>query len=332
MFNMRRREFITLLGGAAAGWPVAARAQQTDRIRRIGILFGGFNESDPEVLARVKVFRLELEQLGWVEGRNIRFDLRAGAGDTDRIRSYAEELIGMMPDVLMANAAPAVIALARQTKTMPIVFANFFDPIGSGLVASFARPGGNVTGFSNFDPAMTGKWMQLLTEIAPNLSRVTAIFDNNATYAEFTRTAEKLASSFHLQYVPAPVSNTADVERAIAAAAQESNSGLIVMGGTVASANREAIVRLTAQYRLPTLYSFPYYVTGGGLASYGVDGIDLWRRAATYVDRILKGASPADLPVQLPTKFELLINLSTAKALGLTIPQPLLATADQVIE
>jgi putative ABC transport system substrate-binding protein len=322
---MRRRDFITLLGSAAA-WPLAASAQQTGRIRRIGILFGGFNESDPEVLARVKVFRLELEQLGWVEGRNIRFDLRAGAGDTDRIRSYAEELIGMMPDVLTANAAPAVFALARQTKTIPIVFANFFDPIGSGLVASFARPGGNVTGFSNFDPAMTGKWMQLLTEIAPNLSRVTAIFDNNATYAEFTRTAEKLASSFHLKYVPAPVSNMADVGRAIGAAAQESNSGLIVMGGTV------AIVRLTAQYRLPTVYSFPYYVTGGGLVSYGVDGIDLWRRAATYVDRILKGASPADLPVQLPTKFELLVNLRTAKALGLAIPQPLLATADQVIE
>ena len=328
---IRRRKFLATLGGAAA-WPLAARAEQTDRVRRIGILFGGFNESDPELLARVKVFRLELQQLGWMEGRNIRFDLRAGAGDADRIRTYAQELIGMVPDVLAANAGPAVIALARETKIIPIVFANFFDPIGSGLVASFARPGGNVTGFSNFDPSMTGKWVQLLTEIAPNLSRVTAIFDNNASYAEFTRTAEKLASSFHLQYFPAPVSNTVEVERAIEAAAQKSNSGLIVMGGAVASANREAIVRLATQYRLPTVYSFPYYVTGGGLISYGVDGIDLWRRAATYVDRILKGASPGDLPVQMPTKFELLINLKTAKALGLTIPQPLLATADQVIE
>jgi putative ABC transport system substrate-binding protein len=327
---MRRRNFIQGVALSCA-WPLAARAQQSARLRHIGILFSGFSETDPEPKDRVAAFKQELGKLDWIEGQKIQFDLRIGAGDANRVSAYADELIGMMPDVLAANAAPAVFALARRTKSIPIVFANFFDPVSSGIVASLARPGGNITGFSNFDPGMTGKWMELLTEIVPSLSRVVAISDNNASYVEFTRTAERLAPSFHL-HVSAPVSNTADVEHAIDAAARESNCGLVVMGGTVASANREAIIRLTAQHHVPAVYSFRYYVVGGGLISYGVDGVDLWRRAAAYVDRILKGANPADLPVQLPTKFELLINLKTAKALGLIIPPSLLALADEVIE
>jgi putative ABC transport system substrate-binding protein len=329
---MRRREVIKLIGSAAA-WPLAARAQQTERVRRIGILFGGFSEADPEPRARIEAFTRQLQELGWIDGRNIKIDLRFGGGDDNRRRAYAEELIGWMPDVIVANSAPAVVALARQTKAIPIVFTSFFDPVASGLVASLARPGGNITGFSNFEPAMTGKWLELLKEIAPRVTRVSAMFDlSNPSIAEFARTAENLAPSFHLQYTSAPVSNAKDVQEAIEMAARESNSGLAVFGGTVASANREAIVWLVAQHRMPAIYAFRYYVTSGGLLSYSVDAVDLFRRAATYVDRILKGAKAADLPVQRPTKFELVINLKTANALGLTVPPTLLATADEVIE
>jgi putative ABC transport system substrate-binding protein len=334
---MMRRDFITLVGGAAA-WPVAARAQQIaiERVRRIGILFGGFSETDPEPLTRIEAFRRQLQQLGWVDGHNIKHDVRFGGGDENRLRVNAQELLGLMPDVIVANSAPAVMALARETKTTPIVFANFFNPVGSGLIASLARPGGNITGFSNYEPAMAGKWLELLNETAPGVTRVVAMFDRtnalNAEYAEFAQTAERLAPSFHLQYTAAPVSNAADVQEAIDAIAREPHSGLIVMGGTVTSANRETIVRLAAQHRLPAVYAFRYYVTSGGLLSYGVDGADLFRRTATYVDLILRGAKPADLPVQTPTKFELAINLKVAKALNLTMPPKLLATADEVIE
>jgi putative tryptophan/tyrosine transport system substrate-binding protein len=241
---MRRRDFITLVGGGVAAWPLGARAQQPPAVRRIGILFGGFSDTDPEPRARVEAFSHQLQELGWVVGRNIKIDLRFGRGDENRLRAYAEELIDLMPDVIAANSAPAVMALARQTRTIPIVFANFFDPVGSGLIASLARPGGNITGFSNFEPAMTGKWLELLKEIAPSVTHVAAMFDrSNPSGAEFARTAERLAPSFHLEYAPAPVSNAADVQEAIDAIARESNSGLIVMGGTVTSANREAIVR-----------------------------------------------------------------------------------------
>jgi putative ABC transport system substrate-binding protein len=334
---VKRRDFITLVGGAAA-WPVAARAQQIaiERVRRIGILFGGFSETDPEPLTRIEAFGRQLQQLGWVDGHNIKHDVRFGGGDENRLRVNAQELLGLMPDVIVANSAPAVMALARETKTTPIVFANFFNPVGSGLIASLARPGGNITGFSNYEPAMAGKWLELLNETAPGVTRVVAMFDRtnalNAEYAEFAQTAERLAPSFHLQYTAAPVSNAADVQEAIDAIAREPHSGLIVMGGTVTSANRETIVRLAAQHRLPAVYAFRYYVTSGGLLSYGVDGADLFRRTATYVDLILRGAKPADLPVQTPTKFELAINLKVAKALNLTMPPKLLATADEVIE
>jgi putative ABC transport system substrate-binding protein len=328
---MKRREFITLVGGAAA-WPLAVRAQ-TERVRRIGILFGGFSEADPESRARIEALTRQLQELGWVGGRNIKIDVRFGGGDDTRRRAYAEELIGWMPDVLVANSAPAVLALAQQTKAIPIVFTSLFDPVGSGLVASLSRPGGNITGYSNFEPAMAGKWLELLKEIAPKVTRVSAMFDRgNPGVTEFTRTAENVAPSLRLQYVSAPVSNAKDVQDAIDMAAWEPSSGLAVFGGTVTSANREAIVRLVAQHRMPAIYAFRYYVTSGGLVSYSVDAVDLFRRAATYVDRILKGAKPADLPVQRPTKFELVVNLKTANALGLTVPPTLLATADEVIE
>jgi putative ABC transport system substrate-binding protein len=330
---MRRRELIHLLGSTVATWPLAARAQQSNRVRRIGILFGGFSDTDPEPAARVAAFKHQLQELGWIEGRNIQFDLRIGAGDADRVRAYAEELIGMMPDVIVANSTPPVLALARQTTTLPIVFANVVDPTGSGLVASLARPGGNITGFSNFEPAIAGKWLELLKEIAPSVTHVSAMFDRGITsYAEFARTAEKLAGSFHLRYASAPVSNAAEIQEAIDAIAREPNGGLIVMGGTVTAANHEEIIRLAADHRVPAIYSFRYYVTSGGLLSYGADAGDVFIRTSTYVDRILKGAKPADLPVQTPTKFELLINPKTAKALGLAVPDKLLATADEVIE
>jgi len=239
----------------------------------------------------------------------------------------------MTPDVIVANSTPPVAALAGRTKTIPIVFANLFDPVGAGFVASLARPGGNITGFSNFEPAMAGKWLEMLKEIAPNVTRAFVMFDSiTPSDAEFAKTAEKLAPSFGLQYAAASVSNAGDIQHAINGIAHEANSGLIVVGGAVSSANREGIVGLAAEHRIPTIYSFRYYVVSGGLLSYGVDPRDVFGRTATYVDRILRGAKPADLPVQAPTKFELVINLKTAKALNLDIPLPLLAAADEIIE
>jgi len=328
---VRRREFIAFVCGAAVAWPLSLPAQNTGRFRRIGILFGGFSDTDPEPRARVEAFTHQLQQFGWIEGRNVKIDLRFGGGDDKRRGEYAEELIRTVPDVIVANAAPAVVVLARKTKTIPIVFTNVFDPVGSGLVESLARPGGNVTGFSNFAPEITGKWLELLTEIAPGVKRVCAMFDR-ANPPEFAQVAERLAPSFHLQYLPAPVSRIADIQDAIDAIARGSDGGLIVMGGTITSSNRQEIVQLARRYRVPAVYAYRYYVADGGLISYGVDPVDVFVGAARYVDHILKGAHPADLPVQLPTKFELVINLKAAKALGLTTPPALLARADEVIE
>jgi putative tryptophan/tyrosine transport system substrate-binding protein len=329
---MRRREFIAWLG-ALTIWQAAGRAEQPNRTRKIGILFGGFSSTDPESEARITAFTRRLHEFGWVEGHNIKFDVRFAGGDESRVQEYAKELIGMAPDVIVANSSPAVLALARQTKTIPIVFANVFDPVGNGLVTSLARPGGNITGFSNFEPVMAGKWLELLKEIAPNVSRVAAMFDtDNPASIEFNQTVAKLSPSFDLQYRAAPVSNAAEVQGVIDAISREANGGLVVMGGTVTSANRDAIVQLSAQRRVPAIYAFRYYVTSGGLLSYGVDGIDIFRSCATYVDVILKGAKPADLPVQTPTKFEFIINLKTAKTLGLEVPTKLLEFADEVIE
>jgi putative ABC transport system substrate-binding protein len=330
---VKRRDFISLLGGAAVAWPLAADAQQPERLQRIGILFGGFSDTDPEPRARVAAFTRNLQELGWTDGRNIQIELRIGAGKADRVKAYAEELIGRTPDVLAANSGPALAALARQTKSIPIVFASVLDPVGSGFVASLARPGGNITGFSNFEPAMSGKLLGLLKEIAPEVTRVLVMFDRaNPSYAEFDRAIENSAPSLNLQHRSAAVTNAADIEHAIDSFAHDRGGGLVVVGGTVAAANREAIVGLAGRYRVPAIYSFGYYARIGGLMSYGVDGVDLWRRAATYVDRILRGAKPGDLPVQRPTKFELTINQKTAKTLGLQVPPTLLALADEVIE
>jgi ABC-type uncharacterized transport system substrate-binding protein len=331
---MRRRDFITLLGGAALApsllGPFAGRAQQPERVRRIGILFGGFGDGDPEPTARVEAFRRHLQELGWTDGRNIKIDLRIGAGDAARVRAYAAELVGSKPDVLAANGGPALVALVRETRTIPIVFANVFDPVAGGFVAGLARPGGNVTGFAEFEPAMAGKWLELLKELAPTVTRVSVIFDRGRARG-FRRAIDDLAPSLRLLPVFAGVANAADIEHAIEATARDAGGSLIVMG-SIAAAHREAIVRLAAQHRVPAAYPFGYFARLGGLVSYGADGVDLWRRAAPYVDRILRGAKPADLPVQTPTKFELVINLNAAKALGLTVPATLLATADEVIE
>jgi putative ABC transport system substrate-binding protein len=313
-------------------WPLAAHAQQPEGIRRIGVLFSGFSEIDPEPQARLGAFRRELQELGWTEGRNVRTDIRIGAGQSERVRTYAQELVALKPDVLAVNASPALSALARETQTIPIVFANVFDPVGGGFVETLARPGRNITGFASLDPGMTGKWLELLKDIAPSVTSVQAIFDRgSASYAEFGRTIADLAPSFQLHYADAPVADLAEIEQAIESSARESGGALIVMG-TVAAANRAALVRLAADHRVPAIYSFGYYAHIGGLLSYGVDGVDLWRRAAPYVDRILRGATPADLPVQAPTKFELVINLNTARSLGLNVPPTLLARADEVIE
>jgi putative tryptophan/tyrosine transport system substrate-binding protein len=333
MFDVRRREFITLLGGASAAWLLTARAQPSEHVKRIGILFGGFSDTDPEPQARVAAFTRNLQELGWTDGRNVQIELRIGAGNAERVKAYAEELIGRMPDVLAANSGPAVAALARQTQTIPIVFASVLDPVGAGFVASLAKPGGNITGFSAVEPAITGKWLELLKEIAPEVSRVLVVFDRaNPSNAEFDRSIEGLAASLNLQHGSAAVADAAEIEHAIDSFAHDRGGGLVVVGGTIAAAHRERIVGLARHHRLPAIYAFAYYPRIGGLLSYGVDGVDLWRRAATYVDRILRGTKPADLPVQTPTKFELVINLKTARELGLQVPPTLLAVADEVIE
>jgi putative ABC transport system substrate-binding protein len=330
---MNRRAVITMLGGAAAAWPLAARGQQSEHMRRIGILFGGFSDTDPEPRARVAAFTQNLRDHGWTDGRNIRIELRIGAGNADRVKAFAEELIRMSPDVLAANSAPALAALARQTRTIPIVFASAPDPVGSGFAANLAHPGGNITGFSNLDPAMIGKLLQLIKDIAPDATRVLVVFDRaNRFWGEAVHAMEGLAGSLHLQYSSVAATSFADIEQAIESFVRDPNGALVVPGGTVAAANRDAIVKLAARYRLPAIYAFAYFPHIGGLMSYGVDGVDLWRRAAGYVDRILRGANPGDLPIQNPTKFALAINLKTAKALGLNVPATLLSIADEVIE
>jgi putative ABC transport system substrate-binding protein len=329
---MKRRQFVTLLGGAAAAWPLAARAQQGAKMRRIGVLFGGFSDTDPEPRARLAAFTRSLGQLGWIEGRNLQIDVRIGAGDAERVRIYAEELIGITPNLLMANSSPALAALTKHNKGVPIVFVNALDPVGSGFVTSLSRPAGNATGFSSFDPEITGKWLGLLREISPTMDRVLVLFDHaNRAFAQFWRAIEERAPSLHLKADAGVVTNARDIEQTINAYTGEGNRGLICMG-TVAAAHRGMLTNLALQRGLPSIYPFAYFTRIGGLMSYGVDGVDLWQRATVYADRILSGAKPADLPVQRPTKFEFVINIKTAKALGLTVPPALLGTADEVIE
>jgi len=329
---MRRREFISHIGGAAVAWPLTVRAQQPDRMRRIGALMA-FAESDPEGQASFAAFREALQKLGWAEGRNIRIDSR-WALDAELTQRFAKELVALQPDLFLSDSTPITAALLQQTRTIPIIFANTADPVGSGFVASLPRPGGNVTGFTNMEPTMAGKWLELLKEIAPRVNRVAFLFNPaTATYFEyFLNPFKAAAASFAVQAVAAPVRDTSELESVIAAQARQPNGGLIVMPDTFTTVHRAEITTLAARYRLPAVYPFRFFTELGGLLSYGSDRHDNFRRAATYVDRILKGAKPSELPVQAPVKFELVINLKTAKVLGRDVPVQLQQRADQVIE
>jgi putative ABC transport system substrate-binding protein len=330
---MRRREFITALGGmAAAAWPVAARAQQGERVRRIGVLMGAA-ANDPDGQARFVAFVQGLHQLGWTAGRNVRIDTRWGAGNADDVRKYAAEIVALAPDVILTGGTPLVAALQQVTRNVPIVFAQAIDPVGGGFIDSLAQPGGNVTGFASYEYSMSGKLLELLKEIAPGMKRVAVFRDSTQSSAigQFG-VIQGAAQSFGVEVSPVNMRDAAEIERAVAAFARSPNGGLVVTGGPLANTHRKLIIELAARHKLPAVYSNRLYVTGGGLESYGVDLVDQHRRAAGYVDRILKGAKPADLPVQTPTKYELVINLKTAKALGLEVPPTLLARADEVIE
>ena len=328
---MRRREFITLLGSAAT-WPLAAGAQQPERMRRIGVLIGSV-ETDLESQARVAAFERGLQTLGWIAGRNVHLDYRFGSADSELIQKYAAELVGMMPDVILANSPQVLRALSQRTSTIPIVFALIVDPVGEGFIKSLAQPGGNITGFTSFEYPLSGKWLELLKEIAPSVRQVLAInHSENVTGAGYLRALEGAGSATGVKLIAAQVRDAAEIEQAIATMARQSNGGLIILPSALAQVNREMITKVTAQHRLPAVYPFRYFVATGGLMSYGVDTVDVFLRSASYIDRVLKGEKPAALAVQQPTKFELTINLKTAKALGLTVPPTLLARADEVIE
>src|SRR6516162_5034813 len=326
-----RREFITLLGGAAA-WPLAARAQQPERMRRIGV-FMPLAADDKQAQARLAAFLQGLQELGWTDGRNVRIDYRWAAGDAERIRRYAVELAALAPDVILAGGRGVIQTLMQATRTVPIVFTQTPDPVGAGFVNSLARPGGNVTGFLVFEYGISAKWLELLKEITPHVTRAAVIRD--AAIASGTGqwgALQSVAPSFGVELSPVNMLDAGEIERALAAFARSPNGGLIVAASTLAIVHHEPIITLAARYRLPAVYSGRFFVTAGGLTSYGPDSIDPHRRAAGYVDRILKGEKPADLPVQAPTNYELVINLKTARALGLDVPPSLLARADEVIE
>jgi ABC-type uncharacterized transport system substrate-binding protein len=330
---VKRREFITLLGTAAA-WPFAARAQQPDRIRRIAVL-APLAENDPEMTARLAGFRRGLEKRGWSEGRNVRMDTRfAPDSSADQAQVQAKELIALQPDVLLAQATPLVTALQRESRVIPIVFASVADPIGSGFVASLPRPGGNITGVMLYEASVSGKWLAMLKEIAPQLERAAFVVNPKTApyYNYYLRAAETLSGSLGIKLVPSLVENSADLERAIGAFARTPNGGLLMPPDASTQVHRDLIIVLAAQYSLPAVYWERLFVAAGGLMSYGTDYVDIYRQAASYVDRILRGDKPADLPVQAATKFETIINLKTAKALGLTVPPGLLLAADDVID
>jgi putative tryptophan/tyrosine transport system substrate-binding protein len=327
---MRRREFITLLGSTA--WSLAARAQQPEQVRKIGVLMN-FPSSDEEGQARVRAFAQALQKLGWTEGSNAHIDTRWAADDADRYHRYSEELVALKPDVILASASPSVAALLRVTRSVPIVFANVIDPVGAGFVTSMARPRGNATGFTAFEYSISGKWLDLLKEITPNLTRVAVLREPSlaAGIGQFA-VIQSAASSSGVDVSAIDSRDAGEIERALSAFAHEPNGGVIIAASSSATTHRELIISLAMRYRLPNVYAFRYYPASGGLASYGPDSIAEFKRAAAYVDRILKGEKPADLPVQAPTKYELIINLKTAKALGLAIPPILLARTNEVIE
>jgi putative tryptophan/tyrosine transport system substrate-binding protein len=328
---MRRRELITLLGGAAV-WPLAARAQQPERMRRIGVLMN-LAADDTEGQSRLIAFVQGLQQLGWSDGRNMRIDTRWAAGDVDRFRKYADELLALAPDVILASATPSVLAVQQVTRAVPIVFVGVADPVGAGLVDSLAHPGGSATGFSVFEFGISAKWLELLKEIAPGVRRAAVIRDSGlATGVGQLAAIQTAAPSFGVELSPVGVRDAGEIERVITRFAQGSNGGLIVTGSPLTAVHRDLIIALAAKHRLPAVYPYRYFATTGGLISYGADLTDQYRRAAGYVDRILKGDKAGDLPVQAPTKYELVINLKTAKTLGLDVPPQLLARADEVIE
>jgi ABC-type uncharacterized transport system substrate-binding protein len=330
---MRRRTFITLLGGAAT-WPVAARAQQGDQMRRLGVL-SNIGESDMEAQSMAAALHRGLRGLGWVNGRNLQVDHRWGAGNPERIAAFAKELVALKPEVIVAHTTPSVIALRRETNTVPLVFVQVSDPIGTGFITNMAHPGGNITGFTNFESSMVGKWVEMLKEMAPGISRVAFLF-NPQTAPYVTRyyqgPLEASARALGIEPWAASVSSAADIESAIAKFGREPGGGFIMMPDSFNIVHRDRITALAAQYRLPAISPYRFAVREGGLMSYGVEQVELFRLAASYVDRLLKGAKPAELPVQSPTKFELVINTKTAKALGIEVPITLLTRADEVIE
>jgi putative tryptophan/tyrosine transport system substrate-binding protein len=330
---MKRREFITLLGGAAAAWPLAARAQQPDRMRLVGVLMA-YAENDPAAQSEVTTFRGALAKLGWTEGSNLRIELRWGAGDADKVRAFAKELVDLRPDVILSQTTVVTDAIARETKTIPIVFVTVGDPVASSFTTSLARPSNNITGFTAFEPTLGGKWVELLKEIAPRTVRV-ALLSNEATGAPlqfFTPSIQAAASSFAIQVSTAPVHAKDEIEGVIATQARNPGIGLIVMPSSFNVTNRDLIIALAARYGVPAIYFNRLFAKSGGLINYSPDYAEQFRQATAYIDRILKGAKPADLPVQQPTKYELIINLKTAKALGLDVPLHLQQIADEVIE
>jgi putative ABC transport system substrate-binding protein len=329
--QLKRREVLTLISGAAAAWPLAARAQQGERMRRVGILIT-LSERDPEAQARLTAFREGLRKLGWTEGRNLRIEYRLSAGDAERGRAYAADLVAMTPDVIVAGNTTALIALREATRSVPMVFVQVTDPIGNGYVTSLSRPGGNITGFALYESVIGVKWLELLKEIAPRVARVAIVHDLTDFNTKLVKEVEAAAPKFGAQVFPLAIRDVTELERAIDGFASEPNGGLIPVPGDLVVMHRDLIIGLTVRYRLPNVYAFRYYPTGGGLASYGVDNVDTYRAAASYVDRILKGENPGDLPVQFSTKFELVINLKTARLLGVDPPIALLARTDEVIE
>ena len=329
---MRRREFITLLGGAAAAWPLAARAQQRERMRRVGVLMH-LAADDPEGQSRVAAFLQGLQEAGWAVGRNVNIDVRWAAGEADRYRRYAMEIVALRPDVILTSASPSIRAMQQATRTVPIVFVLVPDAVGTGIVDSLSRPGGNSTGFTSTELGMSVKWLELLKEIAPKMTRAAVLRDPaDATAIGQFGAVKGAAPSFGVEISPIGVGSAEEIERGITAFAREPNGGLIVLPLPMTVIHRNLIIKLAAQHRLPNVYNSRFFAAEGGLVSYGADVLDQYRRTASYVDRILKGEKPGDLPVQATTKFELVINIKTAKALGLEVPATLLSTADEVLE
>jgi putative tryptophan/tyrosine transport system substrate-binding protein len=330
---MRRRQFITLLGGAAAAWPLTAHPQQPEQMRRVGVLMG-YAEIDPVAQAQVAALRQELQKLGWEEGRNIRIDVRFPAADADRVRAILMELMGLRPDVLVSNSNLVTAVVHAEVRTIPIIFTFVGDPVGSGFVSNDARPNGNLTGFANWDsPAMSGKWLELLKEVAPHVERIGFMrHPETPAHMRFFESAEALAPALKIKLVALDVHDADEIERGLTAFAAEQNGGVLVTPHALTVTNRDLIVALAARLRLPALYPLASYAKAGGLISYGFDPVNQFQQAAGYVDRILRGAKPADLPVQYPTKLQLAINLKTAKVLGLAIPESFLLRADEVIE